>query len=239
MIGLAEPETIPNRTSSPQGLTMSFHEIDSAMLVQYTSDGEKLSWPLNRVHPITIGRSRECDLIFPARDISRRHAQIYWDGDVYRLEDLGSINGTHVNDSKCEATQILQNGDEIRLGEEVTVFFIDDESTEPLLSATTERGLIIDHTSRTLLINGQPLVKPLSPSQYRLVDLLYNANEQIVSRQEIVETVWADEAYDGVSEQAIDALARRIRLQIAEVDSDNDYLQTIRGHGFRLLHQGK
>jgi DNA-binding response OmpR family regulator len=37
-----------------------------------------------------------------------------------------------------------------------------------------------------------------------------------------------------VSEQAIDALARRLREKLAEADAGWDYLVTVRGHGFRL-----
>ncbi|MCB0223853.1 MAG: winged helix-turn-helix domain-containing protein, partial [Anaerolineae bacterium] len=36
------------------------------------------------------------------------------------------------------------------------------------------------------------------------------------------------------SEQAIDALARRLRERIAEIDPNNKYVETVRGHGFRL-----
>ncbi len=38
----------------------------------------------------------------------------------------------------------------------------------------------------------------------------------------------------GVSEQAIDAVARRLRERIAALDSDHEYIVTVRGHGFRL-----
>ncbi len=39
---------------------------------------------------------------------------------------------------------------------------------------------------------------------------------------------------DGVSEQAIDALVRRLRDRIAELDPKHQYIITVRGHGFRL-----
>lgn len=237
MIGLAESDMIYETPPEYKGVLMSFCSTESAMLVQYTSGTEKLSWHLTRERPILIGRSEQCDLTFPVRDISRKHAQITWDNGAYYLEDLGSCNGTKLNNRSCRQAEPLRNGDEIQLGDEIVVFFVDDESTQPLPHVGENRGLGIDHTNRTLLIDGQPLLKPLSPSQYKMVNLLYNANEQIVTRQEIVEEVWADESYHGVSEQAIDALARRIRLQIAEIAPGVDYLQTVRGHGFRLLRR--
>jgi len=58
----------------------------------------------------------------------------------------------------------------------------------------------------------------------------------VVSRDEIVSSVWSGEDAEGVSEQAIDALARRLRERIAEIDAQNQYIITVRGHGFRLEH---
>jgi DNA-binding response OmpR family regulator len=39
---------------------------------------------------------------------------------------------------------------------------------------------------------------------------------------------------EGVSEQAIDALVRRLRDRLAEVDPNGEYIVTVRGHGFRM-----
>jgi DNA-binding response OmpR family regulator len=75
---------------------------------------------------------------------------------------------------------------------------------------------------------------PLSVHQYRLLELLYLRSGAVVSREEVVESVWPGVSTDGVSEQAIDALVRRLRDRLAEVDRDWDYVVTVRGHGFRL-----
>ena len=58
--------------------------------------------------------------------------------------------------------------------------------------------------------------------------------EEVVSRDTIVETVWPEEEAMGISEQAIDALVRRLRDRISAVDPDHAYIVTVRGHGFRL-----
>ena len=49
-----------------------------------------------------------------------------------------------------------------------------------------------------------------------------------------METVWPEAMGEGVSEQAIDALVRRLRDRLAETDEDWQYIITVRGHGFRL-----
>ena len=56
------------------------------------------------------------------------------------------------------------------------------------------------------------------------------------TRDSIVETVWPGTEGIGVSEQAIDALVRRLRDRLAELD-DFNYIVTVRGHGFRLENE--
>jgi DNA-binding response OmpR family regulator len=56
----------------------------------------------------------------------------------------------------------------------------------------------------------------------------------VIGRDEIVHAVWPDAAENGVSEQSIDALVRRLRERLAEADPGHQYLVTMRGHGFRF-----
>jgi DNA-binding winged helix-turn-helix (wHTH) protein len=71
--------------------------------------------------------------------------------------------------------------------------------------------------------------------QFRFLELLYQRAGQVCTREEIIKVVWPEAiGSDGVSEQAIDALARRLRDRLSELDSDHQYIVTVRGHGFRL-----
>jgi DNA-binding response OmpR family regulator len=56
----------------------------------------------------------------------------------------------------------------------------------------------------------------------------------VVSRSELVNGVWGDEEAEGVSEQALDALVRRLRDRLNSLDPDHPYVVTVRGHGLRL-----
>lgn len=70
--------------------------------------------PLARgVH--VVGRGRSCDLILSDSVVSRRHARIRVDAAI-RVEDLGSRNGTYVNDTRVEGAVTLEFGDHVRLG---------------------------------------------------------------------------------------------------------------------------
>ncbi|MBN1888085.1 MAG: FHA domain-containing protein [Thermoflexales bacterium] len=68
---------------------------------------------------LTIGRSRENDLHVDDPQISRHHARLIQQGTAYVLEDLGSTNGTFVNNQRLSAPATIQPGDMIRLGNNV------------------------------------------------------------------------------------------------------------------------
>ena len=67
----------------------------------------------------TIGRTG-CEYTLPDPEVSRRHAAIRDPGDgSYVLEDLGSRNGTWLNDRRLDAPAIVRAGDTIRIGNTV------------------------------------------------------------------------------------------------------------------------
>jgi len=68
-------------------------------------------FPLSGV--TVIGRAPECDLSIPTDEISRRHAELRVSQDGVMVEDLGSANGTFVNDRRV-TRELLKHGDELR-----------------------------------------------------------------------------------------------------------------------------
>ncbi len=97
-----------------------------------------------------------------------------------------------------------------------------------------KRRLNIDKRSRRVWILDQEVLPSLSVSQYRLLAALYKDNGEIVSREKLVEDVWGEEDAIGVTEQALDALVRRLRDRLASIDPGHSYVVTVRGHGLRL-----
>jgi predicted component of type VI protein secretion system len=64
--------------------------------------------------PVVIGRAPECDISVPADEMSRRHAMVKPTPDGLQVEDLGSSNGTFINNKRVQ-TGFLGPGDELRL----------------------------------------------------------------------------------------------------------------------------
>ena len=79
------------------------------------ADGQK-PWSYRLDGATTIGRAAECELKIEDTYMSQQHARIFdRNGDWY-VEDLGSTNGTFVNEQKLVAPAMLTPGDRIRVG---------------------------------------------------------------------------------------------------------------------------
>ena len=192
--------------------------------------GQAREWSLGA--GVAIGRDSDRDICLPDRQVSRQHAYIRRTGDGYVVEDSGSKNGTWINGLPLEGPTPLTDGDEVTIAARYKLYFVDSEATAPLVFE--RRGLRVDGDTMTVYVNGEPLEPPLSGPQYELLLLLYRSGGALVTREDIVNHVWPDVDAEGVSEDAIDALIRRLRLRMYEADPDQSFIATVRGYGFRL-----
>jgi DNA-binding response OmpR family regulator len=113
------------------------------------------------------------------------------------------------------------------------------EDLDPALLKGNRR-LQLDERSRRVWVRGSELLPPLSAAQFRLLYCLYEQSGQVVPRDELVRRTWDEEESAGVSEQALDALIRRLRDRLLAIDEAHQYIVTVRGHGTRLdnpIHQ--
>jgi hypothetical protein len=77
-----------------------------------------------RDEPVVIGRAATCDLVLTNAAVSRRHAMIRVRGDGFELEDLGSGNGTWLNDERLTEAVSIGDGDRIRVADVELVFVV-------------------------------------------------------------------------------------------------------------------
>ena len=206
------------------------------------NEGEKAGqrWTI-QTDTVVIGRGSECDLLLPERQVSRQHIRIQRVDDRYTVEDLESKNGTWINGQPLKGTRELHDSDEISLGMAVRMVFMESEATAPVPhiqragpTNSAEHGLRLDREARRVFVGNRELDPPLSLPQYRLLELLIDLKGGVCTREQVITAVWPDVISEGVSEQAIDALVRRLRDRLAELDSEHQYIVTVRGHGFRL-----
>jgi len=71
---------------------------------------------------VNVGRARESQVCLDDVTVSRQHAWIKAEGEDFLVFDIGSANGTFVNDERIDAPRRLENGDVVRFGEVELVF---------------------------------------------------------------------------------------------------------------------
>jgi DNA-binding winged helix-turn-helix (wHTH) protein len=190
-------------------------------------------WTLNK--PLLVGRDTSCEIMVADRMVSRFHARITPTPEGMLLEDLDSKNGTHRNGDQVNGQVLLQDGDTVQIALAQQFLFLISDATVPLSEDDTRAGrLRLDIRSRRVWVDDQLVDPPLSALQFHVLRVLYETQGQVVDRRQLVTEVWGEEQAIGVSDQALDALLRRLRDRIAAIDPAYPYIITVRGHGIRL-----
>lgn len=83
-------------------------------LIMFKEDGQRKDIRMGS-EQIIIGRKEDCDLRIPLAAVSRRHCEINKEGDSVTLNDLGSSNGTFLNNKRVQEAN-LKPGDHIVIG---------------------------------------------------------------------------------------------------------------------------
>jgi diguanylate cyclase (GGDEF)-like protein len=77
--------------------------------------------------PLTIGRSPNCEVHIDQESVSRHHCRIRFEGSEFLVRDLGSTNGTYVNDCPVEEQGRLRHGDQLKVGRTILKFIVGDD----------------------------------------------------------------------------------------------------------------
>lgn len=190
---------------------------------------------------IRIGRSEECAITIINQQVSRFHAQVFLEGRSVYLKDLHSKNGTYLNGDPVTSRVALADGDHIQIALAQEFVFLSQDATVPLDAGdfagsafAVKPELRLDPDSRRVWLGQIEITPPLSALQFKLLHLLYQETGNVVTREQIIEHVWEESASAGVTDQALDALIRRLRERLTEVYPQQHYVVTVRGQGFRL-----
>ncbi len=171
----------------------------------------------------SVGRSTSCDLPLQDTKVSRKHAVINRQaGDEYWLSDLGSANGTYVNQLRISQPTRLRPGDEIRIGPFALRFqSLTDDPTGASTQMTTQQTIIdLRHERRWLLVadieNSTMLASSLEPAVYRkYVDEWFTKSKEAITRNRGVVNKFLGDGFlacwpllDGMAEQIAAALTQ-------------------------------
>lgn len=196
-----------------------------------TGNGERF-----RLHDgASIGRLQSQDVTFDVPAMSRAHATVVVRSGSWWIHDLESRNGTFVNGAPVTAEGAsLTDGDTLVFAGSVTVNFHDPAVTPIAPRIGRLSGVWIDESTDDVWVDATKIEPPLSARQLALLKLLDAHIGEVVSRRQIVDSVWADAAASGVSDEAVTALIKRLRARIRESPLPIDHLQVVKGRGVRL-----
>ena len=185
---------------------------------------------------ILVGRGEDCEIVIPDRQVSRFHLKLIPHLDQrIEIKDLGSKNGSFLNGKKLLESAFIKDGDQIKIALVQDFVFVSSESTLPLGNAKKMSGrLLIDSRARRVWIVEKEVIPAFSVQQFSLLQCLYEQSGEVLSREKIVQAVWGLKEGEGVTEQALDALVRRLRDRLHEFDKNHNYIVTVRGYGLRL-----
>jgi hypothetical protein len=84
-------------------------------LVVQAGPGAGARYPLTQA-AVTLGRGPDCQVVINHPNVSSHHARLIWDGRQVVVQDLGSTNGTFVNDYRITEPVLFRSGDVLSLG---------------------------------------------------------------------------------------------------------------------------
>ena len=88
----------------------------SPLALEFIEPAERIGERVDVETGVTIGRSGECDLALQDSYLSSRHARVANDEGDLSIEDLGSTNGTYVNQELVRGRVHLERGDVVQVG---------------------------------------------------------------------------------------------------------------------------
>lgn len=123
---------------------------DACLVVIYGDAlGRRIPLGSQAVH---IGRSARSDVQIDQESVSRNHCRIQYNGRSFSIDDLGSTNGTYVNDRPLEAEMHLRDGDQIKVGRSILKFLtggnVETQYHEEIYRLMTVDGLTEVHNKR-------------------------------------------------------------------------------------------
>ncbi|MFN7988466.1 MAG: SpoIIE family protein phosphatase [Thermoanaerobaculia bacterium] len=140
---------------------------------------------------LVVGRSSRADLALADRAMSREHARIRRDDDGWSLEDLGSHNGTRLNEAPVDGLRRLRDGDTISLGGSVLVVELPGDD------APSSGDSVIYRSARELLqaTSGSTDISGITASGKKAADRLHMLNQvnqalaSSISLEELLELI--------------------------------------------------
>ncbi len=123
---------------------------------------------------ITLGRGHDCGLFLPDPQVSRSHAQIFRESGLYWIRDLGSHNGTLVNEVNTNGNHQIRHGDQVRLGTTVLSIQLEESAQR-----TTGTAIRLEQDPHDITLTLERQVGDLAPPSLDTLQLLESSDDAL------------------------------------------------------------
>jgi pSer/pThr/pTyr-binding forkhead associated (FHA) protein len=181
--------------------------------------------------------------------VSRRHLEIMQKGVRYYIKDLGSTNGTLLDDDRIVPDNLyeLKHNSKIGLGvagdsAQVVLQFKESETTNIMTrdsAAAKSRAaavawLRIDERKKEVWVDAK--LQKISKKEYELILFLYKNAGNICSREEIIQAVWPESKDpSAISDATIDQLIHRLREKVEPQPAKPTRIVSKKAFGYMLV----
>lgn len=212
-------------------------QVTSEYVVSVTLPGTPEHFTREFHEPVVVGRAPESGLQLLHPLVSRRHVELsLTDGGRFSVRDLGSSNGTIVNDNliKDAEAEVLAPA-VVQVGPYLLTLTPADLLAEATLRQqppAPRKRLTLDRGLHVLLVDNTPAIEGLTGLEYRLVDLLIEADGRLVAVKDIGDILWGVGAWDPYM---LHNLVRRVRRKLEEKGHPGDALiVSVPGGGYHI-----
>jgi pSer/pThr/pTyr-binding forkhead associated (FHA) protein len=113
---------------------------------------------------LTIGREASNAVAINDAEVSRKHTQLIFQGGKYIITDLGSTNGTFVNGQRLTGQHVLQPGEIISLGEQISLLYESVAQVDPNATMISSAARVVVPPAPAPVAAAAP--PPPQPQQY-------------------------------------------------------------------------
>ena len=195
------------------GINLSPHEGDrgsrkrkmptSFQLTILKGEEKEGTYPIEKL-PVTIGRMPDNDIVLKDSPVSRYHAVISLKDRIFFVEDLGSKNGTSVNNERVGSKK-LNVGDRITIGEHIILF---DAANKAMFSDDGELEFTTIKPAKKILMDI--VGKGLDYSSSEIVEILKSRNEILNAIYQLSKSILRVSVFEKILELTADAIFNNI-----------------------------
>ena len=164
------------------------------VLQSSSSSNIPAEYPLDRDH-IQIGHDSEAEFVILSPVISRKHAEIFKEGNLFNIRDIGSEYGTFVNGNRITDKPVaLKANDVIAFSPAIKYVYLEAEKneTQSVMLPIGSYGIVIDDKTEDVYIDGIMLKPKLEHNEYLFIKKLTEEPDRIHTYDELIKYIYPE-----------------------------------------------